>query len=418
MKRNLLLLCCIFIYILGYTQENPPSDSEELRKQVEANSEAIKNLQRLKISGYIQTQFEYGEKDASLKVGSSNQDPSSSYSRIGIRRGRVKLTYEENYLQAVFQINITEKKIGVKDVYLSLKSPWSGKNSLRVGIFNRPFGYEIGYSSSRRETPERATIFQTLFPDERDLGVMLSLQASEDSAWNFLKLQAGLFAGNGIQSETDSKKDFIGQLLVNKNLSEKIKLGMGASYYNGSVYQGTENVYRMQGHTFVLDNKASNKGGFAKREYFGVDLQLRLDNPIGNTEVRGEYLFGTQPGARTNSKSPNASSPLEIDTYIRNFKGGYLSLIQDIDASGFAAVLKYDWYDPNTKVSGNNIGKNYTNKGDIAYQSFGFGMLWNIKNNLRLQAYYNIVSNETTSLSGYEKDLKDNHFALRLQLIF
>ena len=45
-----------------------------------------------------------------------------------------------------------------------------------AGVFNRPFGHEIGYSTSGLESPERATIIQYFFPDERDLGAMLTLR--------------------------------------------------------------------------------------------------------------------------------------------------------------------------------------------------------------------------------------------------
>ena len=155
--------------------------------------------QSVKFSGYIQSQYQYGEKDAALKVGTSNENPEESFNRIGIRRGRFKLTATDGKLASgVFQVDVTEKGVGFKDAYLNLKDPWFNTIQLRAGIFDRPFGNEISYSSSRRESPERSTLFQTLFPEERDLGAMLILQPAKTSVWNILKLEAGLFAGNGI----------------------------------------------------------------------------------------------------------------------------------------------------------------------------------------------------------------------------
>lgn len=415
MKKTILLLVLIFSISKSQAQNN----ASKLEQQTESNTSAIEILQKLKISGYIQSQFEYGEKDASLKVGAVNENLENSFHRFGIRRGRLKFAYGEGIASGVFQLDITEKGIGLKDAYFNIKDPWIGTNAFRAGIFDRPFGYEIGYSSSSRESPERTTIFQTLFPEERDLGAMIELQAAESSSWNFLKLRAGLFAGNGIEQETDSRKDFIGQLTSTFSLIDYAKVNLGVSYYNGSVYQGTENVYTMKGNGFILDNDASNKGRFVKREYFGLDGQLSLANSFGTTQLRAEYIFGTQPGAKNNSKSPNSSSLLEIDTYIRNFQGGYFMLVQDLGESPLSAVLKYDWYDPNTKVSNNEIGQNETNSGDITYKTFGFGFLWKMNANLRLQAYYDMLSNETSSnLENYTKDLKDNHFTLRLQFKF
>lgn len=420
MKRISILLNCLLIYTIIYAQQkfeiNPV---EQLEKQVKMQDEAIKSLQKLKVSGYIQNQYQYGQKDATLGVGTANENGETSFNRIGIRRGRIKFTYDEDIASGVFQLDMTEKGVGIKDAYLNLKDPWFGTNALRTGIFDRPFGYEISYSSSRRESPERSTIFQTLFPQERDLGGMLILQATKTSSWSFLKLEAGLFAGNGIKQETDNRKDFIGHLVANKNISDAVKLGFGVSYYNGGVYQGTENIYTMQNKTFMLNSDASNIGKYAKREYFGFDGQLYLLSSIGVTQLRGEYLWGTQPGSKSGSNSPNASTLPDIDTYIRNFNGGYAMLVQDINTTAFSVVLKYDWYDPNTKVFANEIGLNGTDKGDITYNTFGMGLLWRITNNVRLQAYYELVNNEKSEkLITYKENLKDDVFTLRLQYKF
>jgi hypothetical protein len=146
---------------------------------------------------------------------------------------------------------------------------------------------------------------------------------------------------------------------------------------------------------------------------------LGVKSSLGSTQLRGEYLFGDQPGGSSSSKSPNASTLPTADTYLRNFRGGYVMLVQDLGKLPFAAVLKYDWYDPNTKISKNEIGLNNTNKGDIAQNTFGFGMLWNINASLRLQAYYEINKNEKTeNLTAYNDDRKDNVFTLRMQYKF
>lgn len=391
---------------------------EKLEQENKTQTEAIKKLQKLKVSGYVQTQYQWGEENASLKVGSANENLKESFNRVGTRRGRIKFVYEKGIASGVFQLDLTEKGIGFKDVYLNIKDPWLKTNSFKAGVFDRPFGNEISYSSSRRESPERSTIFQTLFPEERDLGAMITLQTGKKSPLNFLKLEAGLFAGNGIKQETDNRKDFIGHLSANKKWNN-LQLSGGLSYYNGGVYQGTENVYSMKGKSFILSNSADNVGRFAKREYIGFDLQFGIKSILGSTLVRAEYLFGTQPGKDSGSKSPNASSLPGYDTYIRDFAGGYVILVQDLGKLPLAAVLKYDWYDPNTKIADHEIGLNHTTKGDIAQNTFGFGMLWNINSSLRLQAYYEINKNEKTkNISGYEKDRKDDVFTVRIQYKF
>jgi phosphate-selective porin len=306
-----------------------------------------------------------------------------------------------------------------------MKDPWFRTSALKAGIFNRPFGYEISYSSSRRESPERSTVFRLMFPGERDLGGMLTLQAAKTSPLNFLKLEAGLFSGNGVNRETDSKPDFIGHLSVSNNIGNQAKYGLGLSYYNGSVYQGNENIYKMEGNSFVLDNDLSNTGQYAKREYIGFDGQFNITTEVlGETKLHAEYLSGTQPSGKLLTESPNTSqlSFFTRDTYIRNFKGGYVMFVQDIGKLPFSAVLKYDWYDPNTKVSENEAGRNGTGIADLAQNTLGLGVLWKINNNLRLQAYYEINKYEKTDNIKVGEtpvnNLKPNVFTLRLQYKF
>ncbi len=386
-----------------------------------AGAQEKKEEKSFKVSGYVQAQYQYGQQDAALKVGTGNENPDEGFNRIGIRRGRIKFTFEEDIFSAVFQVDITEKGVGFKDAYLNLKDPWGGSNALRAGIFDRPFGYEISYSSSRRESPERSTVFQTLFPDERDLGAMLVLQPSKKSKWNFLKLEAGLFAGNGIKQETDNKKDFIGHLSLSKAFGpqKKVALGGGFSYYNGSVYRGTPNIYRLDDNgAFVLSSDQSFVGKFAKREYFGIDLQFSADWALGRTAINGEYLWGQQPGTAGSSKSPNASTLPTGDTYIRDFSGWYVMLVQSFGKLPLSAVVKYDVYDPNSKVSKDQIGQGGTGKTDARQSALGFGLLWDATKNFRLTGYYELVNYEKSAHLAALDQIKANAFTLRLQYKF
>ncbi|MDR2969730.1 MAG: OprO/OprP family phosphate-selective porin [Tannerellaceae bacterium] len=395
-------LCLLLGFTTAYAQEGDNS-----------------RLKNLTLSGYIQGEYQYGGKSASLLVGKGNTDPDKSFSRTGIRRGRIKLEYTENIASAVFQLDLTEKGLGIKDAHLKIKDPWLRTNSLQAGLFNSPFGYENSYSASSRESPERSAISQSLFPEEQDLGAMLVLQPAESSPLRFLKLEAGLFSGNGIRQETDSKRDFAGRLSASKSLTHGFSFTLGISLYNGFAYQGTENVYRMEGNTFVLHTNASNLGSFAKREYYGVDAQISFAGLLGKTKLQAEYLLGQQPGTPTGSKTPAYSLLSGYDTYIRNFRGGYAMLTHYIGKSPLAAVVKYDWYDPNTDVSGDNVGLNETTATDLARSTWGTGVLWDINKALRLQAYYEFKDNEKASaIAGMNENVDDDVFTLRLQYKF
>jgi phosphate-selective porin len=417
-NKTIVMLCCLCISIVirAQLQEQELTPGETTKQKIESLENTVRKLQKFNISGYIQSQYQWGEKDAALTVGASNEDPEKSFNRIGIRRGRIKFVYEEGFASGIFQLDITEKGIGLKDAYMQVKAPWRHTLSLKAGVFNRPFGNEICYSSSRRESPERSTITQTLFPEERDLGIQFVLQAANISPLHFLKLEAGLFAGNGIKQETDRRKDFIGHLSAERNLESNIKISGGISYYNGGVYQGSEMIFIMKDKAFVADNSPKNKGRFASREYFGIDAGVSLSSVAGMSQLRAEYLWGKQPGNVSGSKSPNTSILPAYDTYIRDFRGGYIIFIQDFGHTPFSVALKYDRYDPNTQVNGNDIGLNGTGVGDIASDTFGFGLLWHVNRHFRVQAYYEINGNETTeNMLACRNDRQDNIFTLRLQ---
>ena len=426
---------------------------QELDQRVTNVEESVRILKKLKVSGYIQAQYQYAECDAdginfklANRANAYETKELESYGRFGIRRGRVKFTYEEGIASGVVQIDVTEKGISsdrnvvtFKDVYLNVKDPWIGTCSFKAGVFDRPFGHEIAYSSSRRESPERARIIQSLFPDERDLGAMLTLQPAKTSPWNILKLEAGMFSGNGIKPQFTSHMDFIGHLSVTKVIGSDITIGGGVSAYLGGVFQNDSSVFVMENNKFILDSKTSdNIGKYAKRQYIGFDFQFGATTTAGLTQLRAEYIFGEHPGNSGGAYDFkfNGLPPADAPVYMRKIAGGYVILTQDLGKLPFTAVVKYDWYNPNTEVSGDDIAvaDSKTTKGDIAMNNIGLGLMWRINPALRLTAYYDLVNNETTenlkdekkdpndpnkiTKYGWEGNRKDNVFTLRLQYKF
>lgn len=406
------------------TQQQEEARLERLEKQTALLEKAVKKLNNFKVSAYIQGQYQYGEKDATLKVGDTNENREKSFNRFGIRRGRIKFEYREGIGEAAVQLEVNDKGVSFRDLYIGVKDPWSGRNSLLAGVFNRPFGYEIGYSTSSLESPERATVIQYFFPDERDLGIQATLQAKTGSPLHFLKLEAGLFAGNSINKDTDNKKDFIGRLSAARPIGAQAYWGAGVSYYHGFVFNPTDTEYRMEGKRFIPVNKGRT-GTFMKREYFGADARFGVFTVLGKSELRGEVLWGRQPGIAGSSKSPNYSKrPDDLPEnalYRRPFTGYFFTFVQDIGRSPFSAVVKYDAYDPNTKIKGDDVGTagSNTSRTDLAQHTVGAGGLWRINKNLRLQAYYEFNRNEKSAqVPGYESDRADNVLTVRLQYKF
>jgi hypothetical protein len=282
------------------------------------------------------------------------------------------------------------------------------------------------------------------------LGGKLTIQAPKTSPWNFLRLDMGFFDGNGTNVETDKYKDFIGHLSATKtSANERFKWGLGASYYNGGFATTTTNYYSMKkvGDVQAFTAESVKKGDIAKREYLGADLQLSYDWALGITQVRAEYLTGTQPGISSSSSSLTAANVNSVstantttgkittanvgnDVYSRKFNGYYVYLIQNIMQTPLQAVVKYDVYDPNSDVAGNNIGKTVsggvaTGSTDVKYSTLGVGLNYRWNSNVKIMGYYDFVKNETSSLlkasstlSDLSKDRKDNVFTLRIQYKF
>ncbi len=419
-KKLIITLFGFWILLAAHAQEVELTPAEKLEQKTDMLESAIGKLQKLKISGYIQAQYQYGEKDADgVKVGNSinewEKENKDGFSRFGIRRGRIKFTYDERLVQGVFQLDITEKGVSFKDIYFGVKDPWVGTNTIKLGVFDRPFGNEISYSSSRRESPERSRIFQKLFPDERDLGAMLTLQGAKDTPWNMFKLEGGLFAGNGIRTQFDSHMDFIGHLTFNKTIGSNMQLGVGVSAYLGGTRMMNDTIYAIEDGKIKLESNKNNKGKIGKRQYFGADAQFNIMTGAGLTQLRAEYIFGEHAGGASGAydyKTP--ALPADVPTFMRNINGGYVILTQDLGTLPFTLVAKYDWYNQNAELSGDEI----TSKNDMTYSTVGIGAFWRIDPSLRLTAYYDIVSNEKSENINKGKDFNDNVFTLRLQYKF
>ena len=405
--------------------EEPVKDSIQIMQEdIDVAKSNIKRLQKLKVSGYVQAQFEVGQEFGATKVGSitrfdntrdgkyefnddkeygtSNTD---NFVRFGIRRGRIKFTWEEAFGQAVFQLDITEQGVSFKDAYFKVAERWLNVFSLTAGIFDRPFGDEISYSSSRRESPERSILHQELFPNERDLGAMVTIAGPKGSKVEGLKLDAGLFCGNGIAFPDNGKMDFIGHLKYDKKWSDVI-FGIGASLYYGSVRNRTnvlytiqkddEGIYKFQGDT--VDSFGKNP-----RQYYGFDAQFSAESSWGITNIRAEILWGTQTSSSSRIRSPRADFMQYANdfNYVRKFWGGHVYFVQDVYKTPLTLVLKYAYMNPNTEISEKAI----KSKTELPYNYVGFGLLIRCSSNLRLMCYYDMPFNSTKNC--FEKPKED-----------
>ncbi|HVE61804.1 MAG TPA: hypothetical protein VNA26_08290 [Chitinophagaceae bacterium] len=392
----------------------------------------VKRFENLHFSGYIQPQFQLAQKEGISSFSGGNFSEFSD-KRFMLRRARIKLDYvlpakNHSFPQALFtfQFEATERDVNVRDMFVRLYEPKKKNFSLSMGLFARPYGFEVNLSSSYRESPERGRASQILMPSERDLGAMLTYESQKKERKNPLfKYDIGLFNGQGKSGPTDfdSYKDLISRLYLKPMpLAKNFFFSSGLSLLSGGWIQPTKYKYEITQHNgskfFGVDSSSKNLGDKAPRQYYGVDVQLVYEHAWGKTEIRSEYWRGKQPGTATTTSNPGTlpNGP----TYIRNFDAAFFYFLQNIINSKWELVAKYDWYDPNVKVEKIDIGKTGTNltAADIRYNTLGFGFTRYFTGNFKMLIYYDIVRNEKTSLNNFTQDVEDNVFTLRMQLRF
>lgn len=396
----------------------------------------IRRFENLNISGYMQPQFQVAQSDGAPSYEGGNFSQFSR-SRFMLRRARIKIDYllrtVSRYpkVQFTFQLDATERGVIVRDMFIRLFETKKNVLSMTTGFFARPFGFEVNLGSSYRESPERGRMSQILMPGERDLGAMFSFEPQDKKhKLAHLRFDAGFFNGQGASGTTDfdSHKDFISRFTVKPYKLGHSELSGGLSLLLGGWKNGTKYVYETgtlsNGSTgFLVDSSASNLGKSAPRHYYGADMQYKIKHTYGETELRAEFWTGTQPGTSATSTNPGtlpASNNVPVPTYVRHFNGAFFYFLQHIVNTRNQLILKYDWYDPNTKVAGTAIGKPGTNLNatDIRFATLGIGYAFLFNPQTRLIFYYDRVWNEKTLAGGYTADLKDDIFTCRLQFRF
>ncbi len=393
---------------------------------------------RLKFGGYMQPQFQWIGSQGAETYGGGDFAPHTDQ-RFMLRRGRIRVDYlhfnENNKPTSffAFQFDGTERGVNIRDFWGRFyENKWE-LFSVTAGMFARPMGFEVNYSSSDRETPERGRMSQILMKTERDMGVMLSLEPrKENSRLNWLKIDLGVFNGQGLAGphEYDQKKDWIGRLSLQPQTIPRWDWTVSASvstYWGGIVSQSDQIVeWARVGDRSLMqaDISPDHLQSLRPRQYSGADIQLKIPNRKGHTELRAEYMKGRQtataetsetPGTYPSSQNPGFPPPL----YTRDFDGGYFYFLQHLGTPRLQFVAKYDWYDPNTRVKALEVdSQNGFTAADIKYQTWTAGFLVHINPHAKAFLFYDIVKNEESRIPGYEKDLDDNLTTLRFQFRF
>ena len=350
-------------------QDEPtPPTTEEVAGRVEGISEALTEvrntvdlLSKLKVTGYLQAQLVEDERSRNELAGAGTRN----FDQFSVRRARVKFTYQMTpSSRFVLQPDITSSGGTLKDGYVELTEPWTTwKHTLTAGQFNWPYGFEIMYSSSAREVPERSRVIRTLFPGERDRGVMLSGLGFHER-FNY---RVAIVNGTGTTQTFDAnkRKDFVGRL----------GYSFGAVDVGASAYRGSD---------LVATNTSATGREFDKQR-IGLDVQWAT--PIPGLGLRGEYLQGKQAPASGTSR-----------TQSHDVDGWYFYAIQNL-GTRHQVVVRLDEYDPDTGVD------------DNAVRTINPSYIFHWDAHSKVMASYELIESQAN-------DPDDNVFTLRYQFSF
>jgi hypothetical protein len=417
MRKALLVALVLVAAAAGRSAAQPSGDSsltpQEISDRLAGMSENLNTLNGdvailkwLKVSGYLQARYEYNDTSKStdplLKGVATNRNGNNFY----IRRGRIKFTFQPvQSSKYVIYFDASKNSVSLKEAYLELYKAFGRHNfAFTAGQFNVPFGYEIEYSSSKRDFPERSLAENKLFPGERDRGINFTYTAPR-----YLVLNAGLLQGNGIDGPWNTPmktKDVVARA--------KAKLGMidvGASGYWGHSYvnsvagtaavPGTSVWYDANGNNQIDPGEVTTTapkaavpaipGSTWDKDRYGLDAQAYLDFlPIGATGLRGEFYQ-----ARDYNKDIKK---------VAHEQGWYFWLSQNIGRK-FGASARYDYWSPNTHAADNATGTL-----SLAANYFYDG-------SVRITAAYDIprTLKGQSMFSKSDKDRRDNRFTLQFQ---
>jgi phosphate-selective porin len=408
MRKFLLLFIVLTAPLFGYSQTQKLDSLNQAVEELEGRTTALDErvlineadlgkLTKIKISGYIQAQWEMFGEDLEKALGTSN----TAY----VRRARIKFTYEPlDGVKFVLQPDFSTGNLALKDAYAVINIPKLQGWSLWAGQMNRT-NYEVEYSSSQREVMERSRVIRTLYPGEREIGLKLEYLGIKIPVKFQMMGMNGNFTGLQ-QKDADSGKDLMTRLVYSLKLpGSGIGIDFGPNvYYGRNLSKTNKYIKESDGTLDSLDRVWT----YMDKKWVGGEMQIFADL-LGGTSIKAEYIAGLNSTPSTVPANATRSQMLANPSLYNNFSGYYLYLIKNIGQKN-QFVARYDYYDPNTKLSGDEAGSS------IYYKTWTLAWQYYMNDNIRISMQYEMPENEINASNP--TDRKDNTFTIRVQAKF
>lgn len=298
---------------------------------------------RFTFTGFVQAIAQYGSESDYIKVGNITAPHDQPTTRMGIRRGRLAAIATYGDLAARLEVNATDQKISIFNVYAEYKPHWAEGAFVKGGLMTPSFGYELPYSSSKRATFERSHYMGDLFPGDIDMGLAMGYNGTLDqnNRWR-LESTLSILSGNVDKG-------------MNKNLPNlALRLALTEQGNNHAVsfgLSGYAGTMPTPGGYYAFDKgTATLKKDRMLRTYGGAFLTSTIKHQGGQLMLTTEGIMGLQPGwqhanlAVGAKANPTPGNDLFVQ---RPFIAGMAQLVERIKPVDLELFGRYAYYDRN-----------------------------------------------------------------------
>ena len=298
---------------------------------------------RFTFTGFVQAIAQYGSESDYIRVGNITAPNDQPTTRMGIRRGRLAAIATYGDLAARLEVNATEQKISIFNVYAEYKPHWAEGAFVKGGLMTPSFGYELPYSSSKRAAFERSHYMGDLFPGDIDMGLAMGYNGTLDQSnrWR-LESTLSILSGNVDKGMNKNLPNLALRLaLTEQGNNHAVSFGL-------SGYAGT--MPTLGGYYAFDKGTATLKKDRMLRTYGGAFLTSTIKHQGGQLMLTTEGIMGLQPGwqhanlAVGAKANPTPGNDLFVQ---RPFIAGMAQIVERIKPVDLELFGRYAYYDRN-----------------------------------------------------------------------
>jgi hypothetical protein len=381
------------------------------------------------VSGYVQGQYQQSQ--LSENQLDANGNPLNQ-NRFLVRRARLRFERGWDWAFATIEVdgnNVNGLAFGLRRAHASLL--WRAPDPLdpprlvfSVGLTDTPFGYELYEPNRTRLFLERTTASRAFFPGDGDFGAQLT------GAIGAFRYAVAVMDGTPVPDndptaagfDPTSQKDLLARFGAETRPDRDLGLSGGASFDRGTGFHpgatATQDSLQWRdlnnngtidaAETSGVPGQAAQPSKTFSRWLLGFDAQLRLDTPVGRGLLYAEAYVGSN-----NDRGLFLPDPTTTGINLREV-GWYVAFVQEVSRYGLLG-FRVDAYNPNAdstrSVAGNLLPVDQT----ITTFSPLVGLVLPGRGRLMFE-YDRIVDHEGLDARGVPTDLRNDQWALRLQV--